>query len=743
MFVDGYPGVYVQEVPSGVRTIIAASTSTLAVVGHFPRGPVGKPTKVTSWTDVARTFGGLDRRFAALYSLRDFFQQGGSYAWINRVAFEQPTVTLNSVEKAMVVEAVATGTGGNSLKVAISSNADGTFNLIVTGAGTAQAPMNNLSADPASSRFVERIVNAGATLGGSDVIKVRDTAFPPAATAAAISLSGGTGGGTPKAAVATVPSVPQPALTIQGLEGFTAGTTATATVNAGGGFDLALSGVAGSPLTGLKLDPNDANFVGTKVGALKKGTAPVAAVVLGRHPLRMPLDNSGANPATLAANNALPFSGAGQTGVVQPGVARADVTTQAGPKALTVTAANPGDWGNGLRVGFANGANGFDLIVNEYDGTEIVATETFRSLSTIATDAQFAEKVVNEGSALIRLGTVTGSPKESNAGKSVDELALADLTPLAGGGDGTLPGEPAWPGSAAGVFGGIDQGFQRFDAIVPELFNIMIIPEAPLMSDLGFDTYSRAGTYCAQALAFLLVDHPLANDDVDKIGGWDIAGRLGSDLARSAAICFPRLDEADPLGGRRKMQSSGAIAGLMARIDGQRGVWKAPAGLEASISGVVPTVTMTDKQQAGLNKAGINCLRVKPGAGTVEWGARTLAGSDILASEWKYVPVRRTALMIEQTLRDALGWVVFEPNDESLWAQIRLNVGAFMQSLFVQGAFQGTTPRDAYLVKCDGETTSQQDVNSGIVNILVGFAPLRPAEFVIVRLTQLAGRLAA
>lgn len=106
------------------------------------------------------------------------------------------------------------------------------------------------------------------------------------------------------------------------------------------------------------------------------------------------------------------------------------------------------------------------------------------------------------------------------------------------------------------------------------------------------------------------------------------------------------------------------------------------------------------------------------------------------------MPVRRTALMIEQTLSDSMGWVVFEPNDESLWAQIRLNVGSFMQSLFVQGAFQGTTPAEAYLVKCDGETTSQQDVNSGIVNILVGFAPLRPAEFVIVRLTQLAGRLA-
>ena len=152
---------------------------------------------------------------------------------------------------------------------------------------------------------------------------------------------------------------------------------------------------------------------------------------------------------------------------------------------------------------------------------------------------------------------------------------------------------------------------------------------------------------------------------------------------------------------------------------------------------------MTDRQQGQLNQRGINCLRAFANVGTVQWGARTLAGSDSVASEWKYVSVRRTALFLEQSLKRALPWVVFEPNDEALWAQVRLNVGAFMQSMFIQGAFQGSSPREAYLVKCDGETTSQQDVNSGIVNILVGFAPLRPAEFVVVRLTQLAGRLAA
>ena len=186
------------------------------------------------------------------------------------------------------------------------------------------------------------------------------------------------------------------------------------------------------------------------------------------------------------------------------------------------------------------------------------------------------------------------------------------------------------------------------------------------------------------------------------------------------------------------------VAGVMARTDGQRGVWKAPAGLDASLNGVAGlSVEMTDAENGLLNPLGINCLRSFPVHGRVVWGARTLRGADAAADEYKYVPVRRTALYIEESLYRGLKWVVFEPNDEPLWAQIRLNVGAFMHNLFRQGAFQGRTPREAYLVKCDRETTTQNDINLGIVNILVGFAPLKPAEFVIIRLQQLAGQIQA
>jgi uncharacterized protein len=184
------------------------------------------------------------------------------------------------------------------------------------------------------------------------------------------------------------------------------------------------------------------------------------------------------------------------------------------------------------------------------------------------------------------------------------------------------------------------------------------------------------------------------------------------------------------------------MAGLYARTDSARGVWKAPAGMEASLANVQKLdYKLSDPENGALNPLAINCLRTFTGYGNVAWGARTLYGEDQRGSEWKYVPIRRLALYLEESLYRGTKWVVFEPNDEPLWAQIRLNIGAFMHSLFRQGAFQGKSPRDAYLVKCDAETTTQDDRNRGMVNILVGFAPLKPAEFVIIKIQQMAGQI--
>src|SRR5439155_14319525 len=219
---------------------------------------------------------------------------------------------------------------------------------------------------------------------------------------------------------------------------------------------------------------------------------------------------------------------------------------------------------------------------------------------------------------------------------------------------------------------------------------------------------------------------------------------LTGDAARNAALYFPRVEEADPLsrGQIDTFVPCGVIAGVMARTDVQRGVWKAPAGIDASLNGISGLeVNLTNAENGQLNPLGINCLRTFPVFGRVVWGSRTARGADQLADDYKYVPVRRMALFLEESLFRGTQWVVFEPNDEPLWAQIRLNIGAFMQQLFRQGAFQGATPREAYFVKCDRTTTTQADINLGVVNILVGFAPLKPAEFVVIKIRQMAGQI--
>jgi phage tail sheath protein FI len=277
-----------------------------------------------------------------------------------------------------------------------------------------------------------------------------------------------------------------------------------------------------------------------------------------------------------------------------------------------------------------------------------------------------------------------------------------------------------------------------------DLFNLLCILPDARGGDVPDDVYQEALAYCVKRRAMLIVDPKNAWSSVNAAQTGAASMNLNGDGARNAALYFPRILQADPaLDGQIDVfPPSGAVAGTFARTDAQRGVWKAPAGIDASLNGVAGLrVEMTDPENGLLNPLGINCLRTFPIYGRVVWGSRTMRGADAAADEYKYVPVRRTALFIEESLYRGVKWVVFEPNDEALWAQIRLNVGAFMHNLFRQGAFQGTTPRDAYFVKCDRETTTQNDVNLGIVNIVVGFAPLKPAEFVIIKLQQIAGQI--
>ncbi len=416
---------------------------------------------------------------------------------------------------------------------------------------------------------------------------------------------------------------------------------------------------------------------------------------------------------------------------------------------LGLVAASPGLWGNNLSVAVdhavrdTSNANLFNLTIFEKNPVtgSIVNTEKFVNLSVLHDDATFAPRVLQQGSQLVHVDAHTAGGTDwiiPPPGTTPADIAASNPTAFTNGVDGgpltdnlfTTQGDPK-------------QGIQALDNA--DLFNLLCIPPYN-NTDVSSTVLSTAVTYCQSRRAVLLVDPPSSwtTKNLAQQGIATIITEIGSNLTSYAAIFFPRLLEADTLrnGQTREFVPCGAVAGVFATTDAQRGVWKAPAGTQASLAGVVGlSVPLTNDENGDLNPLGVNCLRIFPATGAVVWGARTLQGNDALTSQWKYIPVRRTALYIEESLYRGLQWVVFEPNDEPLWAQIRLNVGAFMHDLFRKGAFQGQTPKDAYLVKCDSETTTQTDINNGIVNILVGFAPLKPAEFVILQIEQLAGQI--
>jgi len=319
--------------------------------------------------------------------------------------------------------------------------------------------------------------------------------------------------------------------------------------------------------------------------------------------------------------------------------------------------------------------------------------------------------------------------------------AIADLDA-----PGFQPLTNGQPGSAVTATE-LTNGLAALERIEPAVVNLLCIPAAAELDGLSITSTPQLGAvaakvaaFCDENRCFYLLDVPSGVNTPERAIAWLDANTLRD---RNAAVYFPRLQITDPdparNGALRDVASSGTIAGLYARTDADRGIWKAPAGTGTQLRGVVTPAggKLNDSDSGALNPLGINAIRNLPVYGTVSWGARTLFGADAQTSEWKYVSIRRTALYIEESLVQGLRWVVFEPNDEPLWSQIRLNAGAFMQSLFRRGAFQGRTPREAYLVKCDSDTTTQADIDRGVVNILIGFAPLKPAEFVFIQLQQL------
>jgi phage tail sheath protein FI len=611
-----YPGVYIEELPSGAHTITGVATSITAFLGRTRSGPANTGITLTSFGDYEQLFGGLDPDYPVSYAVSDFFAAGGAQAVVVRI-----------------------------FKDAGAAAAAGIARAVEEGGGADAAAVARVATDAAAA------IDADAS--ASDSEKAAAAAVARAATDAA-----GANGATPdtvKEAVATA----------------AAAVTDTSTASWSADGDALALRAAGPGTWGDDLRITiDRDHITDEVGrryGLQSG-APLFNINVYSDPALVDGDRPRAPPAERIQNVSL-FAGAGER--------RLD------------------------RV-LAKASN---LIVSNVD--EFIAAEADAGADgvPIATD---------------RLGT-----------------ALV----FAGGADSDALDDAAYLGSEADK-----TGLHGLDDV--DLINLICVPPDLRGGTTTPAVHSTVLTYAVARRAVLIVDPPAEwNNRVRLLS--DPGGLLGDEVnltgedARNAFLYYPRVTKADPLlgGAQDTFPACGTIAGLMARTDAERGVWVASAGQDASLGAAMPEVPLTDRENGILNPLAINCIRQRPLAGTVLWGARTLRGADQLGDEYKYLPVRRTALFIEESLYRGTQWVVFKPNDEPLWALIRLNVGAFMHDLFAKGAFQGSKPQDAYFVRCDQNTTSQNDIDRGVVNIVVGFAPLKPAEFVIVALQQITGNL--
>jgi phage tail sheath protein FI len=778
-----YPGVYIEEVPSGVHTITGVSTSTAAFVGYTARGPVDKAVHIFSFGDFERAFGGLSIDSRVSYAVKHFFQNGGTEAYMVRVA-NSPAPAAASLGNTIAAggvpvlnaSAASAGTWGNNLELDVDYDTDSPnsrFNLTVTeivernGQRTPDRVeiFRNLSMNSFDSNYAVDTVNAGSRL----IVVQR----PAGLTFGA----GSTRSGNLTLAELDAMYTAADALTRNRVAFVLSGVgplefdlfTAATPLNAGNNLDARLDEIATRLKTGIDAltAANSITVSHTAGDAFLKATAAATGERSAIHFINASRNDGVATLRLSLARGAAETDGAG---AVRPAATGTMATLPAGAIAA-LTAANGAIAVNVMHGNDTNPLNATPLVLNLWGagtGTPAAHPPTsegellsqLRAALTRSTSPLLAGATATLSGRWLRLSPGPGNPNNwfAVANDGADTTAatlgftatnienLARYAPGSGairfaqlvtqlGSNGTPPLPSDLTGSQASK-----TGMYLLEDV--DSFNLLVMPDATVGTGL-MGVLTEAIAYCVRRRAMMIVDVPDAYVDFDQAQAW-IESTAAPLRSRNSALYFPRLREPDPLMNNlvRSFPAAGALAGLYARTDADRGVWKAPAGTTATLVGATGlSYTLTDGQNGTLNPKGLNCLRTFPVIGTISWGARTGNGADVLADEYKYIPVRRLALYLEESLYRGTQWVVFEPNDEPLWAQIRLNIGAFMHTLYAKGAFQGRTPRDAYFVKCDSETTTQNDIDLGRVNIVVGFAPLKPAEFVIVRIQQIAGAI--
>ena len=620
-----HPGVYIQEIPSGVRPIEAVSTSTTAFLGKAEKGPLDRALMVTSFTEFQAVYGGfLNDSFLAHAALQ-FYNNGGKRLYVVRVANNAVTadISLNDRKvaptKTITIAANSAGKWGNDLDVEIangSRDSANEFRIVVRVGGLALETFDDLSIDPEAPNFVDNVVGAKSQMIRATVDLANNSTVP------GTSVSGAT-----------------PATSLSDKRKLT--------------INIDNDGARTIELTGA-------------VGTLAEIGAALQTAVRALTPLRS------STPAAAYSNFAVSTAGS----------------------IYTLTSGSTGK-----------------------RSSVVVSNAPSENAATLLKLGRTSGGVETTGAAVLRPANGSYHVGDNTVGGAVQAVTL--------GSDGGTPQQPDYETS--------------FNLLNPVRdVNLIAVPGIGTAVMVSF-----GANYCEQRMdCFFIGDMSVIDDTKEE------AQTFVTNVTKKssyAAVYFPWLKATDPTGVSSDpiaLPPSGYVAGMYAKIDAKRGVWKAPAGTEANLGGAVGLMkNITDTEQDTLNPIGVDVIRSFPASGIVIWGARTLATQS--NPEYRYVPVRRTAIYLEQSIYNGIQYAVFEPNDEDLWSSLRLNINAFMLLQFRNGAFQGRTPNDAFFVKCDNQTTTQADIDAGIVNILVGFAPLKPAEFVILKLTQKSGQPAA
>lgn len=801
-----YPGVYVQEKASGARAIAGVATSITAFVGTTRRGQLNTPTRIFNLRDYERHFGAGDSASFTEEQIKLFFDNGGTEAWITRIAkdAEAASVDVENEEGDAVLRFTAreVGVEGNNIRVEVDYSTlqpEATFNVriyrrITNSNGTISIEntetYSNLSMDPEDGKYaVTNINNSSSLVQVEDITSGSATPMDASHSLSGLLLpdddgdlvdtvtdkfSGNPTGqfvlriddNAPVTIVVSLPASPAALLT-----------------NISDALDTGISslGLSNTVNCTYNSDVSTGRMIHISVDDARISITPAANNDIAA-PLMLGASQGGLEVSRFANLRpaascyvARPYTISGTAPDFTPLISLFE-TDKADLNAFALTDSSsfsPHSFGG---ITYSNAAgnmlvgNQFDPSTNPNDHSLGALVNLKENLNTIATvisnnTSQQWEAEVH-GFRLI-LKPLFGM---ENAGVNAS-LTTADYDIEAGGNifDGTLTpqntqsymlgkvigsigAEPYQSGHQEGIDGVLPTDSEYRDAFgviekEVDLFNLMVLPRAQATDGTQSDSqrksaFNIASSFCAKKRAFLLVDPPSDNGpnkwtDSSKTSTGVDALRIGLET-RNSAVYWPRLKKANG----SFQDPSGAMAGLISRTDSSRGVWKAPAGVEATLRGVSGVeYPMSDPDNGVINPKAVNALRVFPD-GVLSWGARTLIGfNDSGNIDDKYIPVRRTMLYIEESLYRGLRFAVFEPNDEPLWSQIRLAAGSFMNTLFRQGAFAGQKASDAYYVLCDATTTTETDKNLGIVNVVVGFAPVKPAEFVVLTVTQIAGQI--